>query len=88
MVDSAYIYFIQHSDFADIYFSESVCISVCEGYQVSRTYCQVSFLQKDVCIMTDSDSVNILGFFLYNFDSFCLILFIFIPYNYHQTMHV
>ena len=33
MVDSADIYFIQH--FADIYFSKSVCISVCGGYQVS-----------------------------------------------------
>ena len=41
MVDSADLYFIQH--FADIYFSKSVCISVCGGYQVSRTYCQVSF---------------------------------------------
>ena len=41
MVDSADIYFIQH--FADIYFSKSVCISACRGYQVSRTYCQVSF---------------------------------------------
>ena len=41
MVDSADIYFIQH--FADIYFSKSVCISACWGYQVSRTYCQVSF---------------------------------------------
>ena len=51
MVDSAEIYFIQH--FADIYFSKSVCISVCGGYQVSRTYPQVSFLQKDICIMTD-----------------------------------
>ena len=38
--------------------------------------------------MTDSDSVNILGFFLYNFDSFCLILFIFTPHHYHQTVHV
>ena len=38
--------------------------------------------------MTDSDSVNILGFFLYNFDSFCLILFMFTPYHYQQTMHV
>ena len=37
--------------------------------------------------MTDSGSVNILGFFLYNFDSFCLILFIFTPHHYHQTMH-
>ena len=42
MVDSADIYFIQH--FADIYFSKSVCISVCRVYQVSRTYCQVSFI--------------------------------------------
>ena len=41
MVDSADIYFIQH--FEDIYFSKFVCISVCGGYQVSRTYCQVSF---------------------------------------------
>ena len=41
MVDSADIYFIQH--FADIYFSKSVCILACGGYQVSRTYCQVSF---------------------------------------------
>ena len=40
MVDSAVIYFIQH--FADIYFSKSICISACGGYQVSRTYCQVS----------------------------------------------
>ena len=38
---SADIYFIQH--FANIHFSKSVCISVCRGYQVSRTYCQVSF---------------------------------------------
>ena len=38
--------------------------------------------------MTDSDSVNILGVFLYNFDSFCLILFIFTPCHYCQTMHV
>ena len=30
MVDSADIYFIQH--FADIYFSQSVCISVCRGW--------------------------------------------------------
>ena len=29
--------------------------------------------------MTDSDSINILAFFLYNFHSFCLILFIFTP---------
>ena len=29
-------------DSADIYFSKSVCISVCGRYQVSRTYCQVS----------------------------------------------
>ena len=41
MVDSADIHFIQH--FADIYFSKFVCISVCGGYQVSHTYCQVSF---------------------------------------------
>ena len=40
MLDSADIYFIQH--FADIYFIKPVCISVCWGYQVSRTYCQVS----------------------------------------------
>ena len=49
MVDSADIYFIQH--FADIYFSKSICISACRGYQVSRTYCQVSFslfLHKNV----------------------------------------
>ena len=46
MVDSADIYFIQH--FADIYFSKFVCISVCGGYQVSRTYCQVSFSQNDL----------------------------------------
>ena len=38
--------------------------------------------------MTNSDSVNISGFFLYNFDSFCLILFIFTPHHYHQTVHV
>ena len=38
--------------------------------------------------MTDSDSVNILGFLLYNFDSFCLILFVFTPHHYHQTVHV
>ena len=31
--------------------------------------------------MTDSDSVNILVFFLYNYDSFCLILFIFTPHH-------
>ena len=37
--------------------------------------------------MTDCDSINILGVFLYNFDSFCLILFIFTPHHYHQTMH-
>ena len=43
MVDSADIYFFQH--FADIYFSRSVCISVCRGYQGSCTYCQVSFFQ-------------------------------------------
>ena len=42
MVDSADIYFIQH--FADIYFSKSVCISVYGGYQVRRTYYQVSFV--------------------------------------------
>ena len=49
MVDSAGIYFIQH--FSDIYFNKSVCISVSGcvcvcgggGYEVSRTYCQVSF---------------------------------------------
>ena len=41
MVDCADIYFIQH--FADIYFSKSVCISACGGYQVSCTCCQVSF---------------------------------------------
>ena len=29
--------------------------------------------------MTNSDSFNILGFFLYNFDSFGPILFIFTP---------
>ena len=38
--------------------------------------------------MADSDSVNILVFFLYNVDSFCLILFIFTPHHNHQTMHV
>ena len=37
--------------------------------------------------MTDSDSVNILECFLHNFDSFCLILFIFTPHHNHQTMH-
>ena len=36
--------------------------------------------------MTDSDSVNILGFFLFNFDSFCLILFIFTPHYNHQCL--
>ena len=45
MVVRADIYFILH--FADIFFSKSVCISVGGGgggYQVSRTYCQVSSL--------------------------------------------
>ena len=37
----AFIGPFQH--FADIYFSKSVSISVCRGYQVSHTYCQVSF---------------------------------------------
>ena len=53
MVESADIYFIQH--FADIYFSKSVCISVCGGYQVSRTYCQVSFVNK---LLLDNDLVR------------------------------
>ena len=30
--------------FVNIYFSKSVCISVCWGYQVSGTYGQVSFI--------------------------------------------
>ena len=28
--------------FENIYSGKSVCISVCGGYQVNRTYCQVS----------------------------------------------
>ena len=54
MVDSADIYFIQH--FADIFFSKIVCISVCRGgggggYEVSRTYCQVSLSLELICEM-------------------------------------
>ena len=55
MVDTAYflksilhrvvIGFFKH--FLDIYFSKSVCISVFLGYQVSCTYCQVSFYLKE-----------------------------------------
>ena len=37
--------------FVDIYFSKSVCISACWGYQVNRTYCQVSLFLRKVVIL-------------------------------------
>ena len=47
MVDSADIYFIQH--FANMYFSESVCISVCGGGRVSsKSYLLPSFITIDI----------------------------------------
>ena len=42
---------------------------------------------KDVCIMTIV-ILSTLRVLLYNFDSFCLILFVLTPYHYNQTMHV
>ena len=40
------------------------------------------------CLYYDNDSVSNLGFFSSITDSFCLILFVFTPHHYHQTMHV
>ena len=59
MDDTVYMYFVKSilptafigsfQQSVDIYFSKSVCISNCGGYQVSRTYCQVSLpLPKDL----------------------------------------
>ena len=39
-------------------------------------------------VLIHGDSISILLVFLYNFDSFCLILFIFTLHHYHQTMHI
>ena len=58
MADSADIYFIQHS--ADIYFSKSVCISVCGGCQVSRTYCQVSLVSIAMIFKSKINKVEFL----------------------------
>ena len=55
MVDSADIYFIQH--FADIYFSKSVCISVCGGIKcvvLTAKFHFVGFvMQRLICYHND-----------------------------------
>ena len=60
MVDSEDNYFIQH--FADIYFSKSVCISVCGGggFQVSRTYCQVSLVTIKILKILTSETFAVI----------------------------